>query len=152
MLTYTQALISEVQDQIEPLARKHLEQTDKRLPDYAEAQVNFDLYKTMEEQGLCALFVAYNDIKVVGYLVVYVVETPHIKGYLQALSDALYVDNEARKHGAANKLIKMAEQYATDMGCSFMTLCFKAANPHTKFCHSIGYQEDDIMYSKSLDV
>ncbi|MCW8887467.1 MAG: GNAT family N-acetyltransferase [Gammaproteobacteria bacterium] len=152
MLTYRQALISEVQEQIEPLAKKHLEETDNRLPDFAEVSVNFDLYKAMEVDGICALFVAEDGEKVVGYLCVYVVETPHIQGYLQAVADALYVDNTARKGRAATELIKMAEQYARDMSCSYMTLCFKANNPHKLFCNSIGYKEDDIMYSKSLDV
>lgn len=151
MLTYRQALISEVQDQIEPLAKKHLEETDRRLPDFAEVAVNFDIYKQMEANGNCALFVAEEEGAVKGYLCVYIIETPHITGYLQAMADALYVDNTARKARAATKLIDMAEQYAKDMSCSYMTLCFKANNPHKLFCNSIGYKEDDILYSKSLE-
>lgn len=152
MLTYRRALIQEVQNQIEPLAKKHLVETDKRLPDFADVKVNFDTYKEMEAVGVFSLFVAEKEEEVVGYLAVYVADTPHITGYRQAMADALYVDKAVRKYGAAQKLIQMAENYAKDMYCSYMTLCFKADNPHTKFCNSIGYQEDDIMYSKSLEI
>lgn len=98
-----------------------------------------------------ALFVA-EDSEIRGYLAMYIIETPHIVGYRQALADALFVDQKARKEGVAQKLIKLAERHAKDMACDYITLCFKADNPHKKFCNSIGYQEDDIMYSKSLEV
>lgn len=99
-----------------------------------------------------ALFVAEEEGQIRGYLSLYIVETPHIVGYRQAVADALFVDEKARKGSVAQRLIKRAEQYAKDVACDCMTLCFKADNPHKKFCNSIGYQEDDIMYSKSLDV
>lgn len=148
----SQVLVSQVKDQLEPLAKKHLKETDNRLKNFSQVQINFDSYEVAEAQGMYALFIAEDEEVVRGYLSLYIIETPHIVGYRQAVADALFVDEEARKGSIAQRLIKCAENYAKDVACDYMTLCFKADNPHKRFCNSIGYQEDDIMYSKSLEV
>lgn len=145
-----QVLISDVQERILPLIREHLKETDKRLPNFDEAEVNLDLYTAMEAQGAFTIFAALDGDNLAGYLALFIHETPHIRGYLQGMADGLFVDKAYRKGSVAVRLIKAAEQYAKDVGCSSLTLCFKADNAHEEFCKSSGFAPDDILYSKRI--
>ena len=106
----------------------------------------------MEAGGNHGLFIAEDEQGIVhGYLSMTMSESPHIIGYWQAVLDSIYVDTEGRKAKVAINLIKQAEKYAVEMGCASMTIGFKTKNPHTKFAESIGYEPDDIMYTKLLE-
>lgn len=105
----------------------------------------------MEAGGNYAIFTAEQDGEVVGYLSMTMADSPHIKGYWQAVIDSMYVDTVQRKHKVCVNLIQEAEKYAEEMGCASMTIGFKAKHPHTKFAQSIGFEPDDIMYTKLLE-
>lgn len=134
------------------LARKSFQEVDPRIKNAFDINVNLELYKAMEAGGNHGLFVAEDDQGIVhGYLSMTMSESPHIIGYWQAVLDSIYVDTEGRKARVAINLIRQAEKYAVEMGCASMTIGFKTKNPHTKFAESIGYEPDDIMYTKLLE-
>ena len=134
------------------LARKSFQEVDPRIKNAFDINVNLELYKAMEAGGNHGLFIAEDEQGIVhGYLSMTMSESPHIIGYWQAVLDSIYVDTEGRKAKVAINLIKQAEKYAVEMGCASMTIGFKTKNPHTKFAESIGYEPDDIMYTKLLE-
>lgn len=146
------ALFKDVKQQVIPLARKSFQEVDPRVKNAFDIDVNEELYEAMEEGGNYAIFVAEDDTGVIhGYLSLVVNESPHIKGYLQAMLDSIYVDSGFRKPAIVKGLIHEAEKYATEMRCSCMVIGFKAKSPHAKFAKSIGYEPDDVMYTKLLE-
>ncbi|MCA1807575.1 MAG: GNAT family N-acetyltransferase [Actinobacteria bacterium] len=151
MIQYRRALASEVQHEVVRLARKSFQEVDPRIKNAFDIEVNIDLYKAMESGGNHAVFVAEEGDQVLGYLSMTMNESPHIIGYWQAIVDSVYVDTEHRKAKIAINLIRQAEQYAKELGCSSMTIGFKAKNPHERFAKSIGFEPDDVMYTKLLE-
>lgn len=139
-------------EQVVQLARKSFQEVDPRIKNAFDIDVNLALYEAMEAGGNYGLFVAEEeDGTILGYLSMTMNESPHIIGYWQAVLDSIYVDETGRKFRIATNLIKEAEKYAVEMGCASMTIGFKTKNPHTRFAQSIGYEPDDIMYTKLLE-
>lgn len=139
-------------EQVVHLARKSFQEVDPRIKNAFDIDVNLALYEAMEAGGNHGLFVAEEeDGTILGYLSMTMSESPHIIGYWQAVLDSIYVDETGRKFRIATNLIKEAEKYAREMGCASMTIGFKTKNPHTRFAQSIGYEPDDIMYTKLLE-
>lgn len=134
------------------LGRKSFQEVDPRIKNAFDIDVNVDLYAAMEAGGNYALFVAEDDQgTVIGYLSMTMSDSPHIKGYWQAVVDSMFIEEQSRKTRTAINLIKEAEKYAEEMGCASMTIGFKAKNPHERFAASIGYEADDVMYTKLLE-
>lgn len=151
MVTCRRALVQEVQKEVVQLARKSFKEVDPRIKNAFDIDVNLDLYKAMEGGGNYALFVAEDNGEVIGYLSMTFSESPHIIGYWQAILDSVYVQDESRKTHTVIKLIKEAETYAKEVGCAAMTIGFKASNPHERFAKSLGFDPDDVMYTKLLE-
>lgn len=145
-------MASVVGAEVVQLARKSFQEVDPRIKNAFDIDVNVELYEAMEAGGNYALFVAEDDQgTVVGYLSMTMSDSPHIKGYWMAVVDSMFVQEESRNTRASILLIKEAEKYAEEMGCASMTIGFKAKNPHTKFASRMGFEPDDVMYTKLLE-
>lgn len=146
------AVFNQVSEQVAELARKSFKEVDPRSGNASDLDINVDLYNAMEAGGNYAIFVAEDDQgTVVGYLSLTMSESPHILGYWQAVQDSMYVQEDQRNTRAVIRLIKEAEKYADEMGCASMTIGFKAKNPHDRFASSMGFEPDDVMYTKLLE-
>ena len=67
--------------------------------------VNWELYRHMEDNNGLVTVVARNDREVVGYSIFIVVNRPHAKGAIVVENDALYLKKECRGFGG-KRLIK----------------------------------------------
>ena len=80
-----------------------------------ETNRDYEQYERFEQAGFSRMFAAYNDEKLVGFLVLLVSPNPHY-GCKIGTIESIFVGAEYRKSGAGLKLLKAAEDTAKGMG------------------------------------
>ena len=80
-----------------------------------ETNRDYEQYERFEQAGFSRMFAAYNDEKLIGFLVLLVSPNPHY-GCKIGTIESIFVGAEYRKSGAGLKLLKAAEDTAKGMG------------------------------------
>jgi L-amino acid N-acyltransferase YncA len=149
-ITYSIEKYLDVKEEIEPLVMAHHLEEDPRRASVT-IDVNWDMYAELEDAGSFILATARDGDKLVGYLSFVLSETPHIRGYIQAVSDAFFIDKEYRGKAIASDLVKQLEESLKAVGVSWITLVFPEGEKSDTFMERLGYSPTDTMYGKSLE-
>ena len=72
--------------------------------------VDFDLYRKVEEVGRLRIFTAREEGRMVGYLICILMHSQQRKSLRMAHEEAFYVDPDFRRNGTATKLMEFAEE------------------------------------------
>jgi len=148
-ITYQVEKYADVKEELEPLAIAHHLEEDPRK-ETTSIDIDWEMYSALEDTGSFILVTARDGETLVGYLSFIISETPHIKGYLQAVSDALFIDKAFRGKEVASNLIKLVEEVLSGVGVDWMVLVFPSNERSEVLMNRLGYNKTDVMYGKSL--
>ena len=145
---------------IEPLESAYLEATDLVRKHWQEVAPYRDLcvlnpdlptYRAMVSK-LCVITARVSGV-LVGYIMFVVAPHLHYRDVLMATDDLHFLDPAYRKTGIGLRMFVFAEQVMRDRGVQIMTLRTKA-DPrlnHGAIFEHLGYDKQDIVYTKRLD-
>lgn len=139
---------SRVWHEIMPLLQEHW----KEIAHYPDIPLEPDyaVYKNMEDLDCIRLYCARIDGKLVGYSVFFLRYNPHYKSSLQASQDIIYVD-PAYRGGVGRHLIKECDERLKKEGVQVVYQHVKAKHNFGSMLERMGYELQDLIYSKRLD-
>lgn len=144
----------EIIPDIDPVYRKHYEETEKvYLPD-SEYNPRFESYEALEKNGTFVLFTVRKYSTVVGYLQYHVYRDMHAQNALTAREDAFFLLPEYRGSGIAPKLLQYAEHFLQKLGCAYTGMTDKSpvgGAPIGGFLEKQGYGLVAHYYVKELE-
>lgn len=138
----------DVWDEIMPLLKAHWHEIAhyKDIP----LEPDYSVYKELEDKGALRLYVARLDGRIIGYSAYFLRYHPHYKSSLQAVQDIIYVD-PAHRGGVGRRLIKHCDECLRSEGVQVVYQHMKAANSFGKLLERMGYELQELTYSKRLD-
>jgi len=148
-MKYQQEFLDQVENDILVLIDLHykeiaLNQSKVKLnPDW-------DVYRSLEEQGKLKIFTARDEETLVGYFVVVVGVNMHYKDHTFACNDIIFMHKDYRKGFAGIKLIKFAKKCLTEDGVSVLTINTKVHQPFDKLLERLGFNLIERVYSSYL--
>jgi len=148
-MKYQQEFLDQVENDILVLIDLHykeiaLNQSKVKLnPDW-------DVYRSLEEQGKLKIFTARDGETLVGYFVVVVGVNMHYKDHTFACNDIIFMHKDYRKGFAGIKLIKFAKKCLTEDGVSVLTINTKVHQPFDKVLERLGFNLIERVYSSYL--
>lgn len=141
--------LKDIFNEMLPLFEKHWEE----IAHFKDIKLEIDKesYFKMEEIGLLRIFTAREeDNSLAGYAVFIIKHNLHYKSSLQALQDVLYIDKEKRGFGA--KFILWCDKQLKQEGVQVVYHHIKAAHNWGKMIERLGYQLQDLIYCRRLDL
>ena len=143
-----QELASEVWDEIMPLLKNHWQE----IAHYKDIPLDpdYSVYKQMEDMGALRVYTVRKEGKLIGYSAFFIRQHPHYKSSKQAVQDIIYVD-PAHRGGVGRRLIKECDELLKAEGVQVVYQHVKAAHNFGPLLERMGYQMQDIIYSKRLD-
>lgn len=108
-------------------------------------------YEALEDSGKLLTLAAFDgDGKLVGYSASFIGFNLHYSDLLYAHNDVMYVAPEHRKSGLGGALIARTEHEVRERGARFMLWHAKPSTPLSDLMPRLGYDVQDIIYSKEL--
>ncbi len=147
MVKYQQEFLSQVEDEVAPLATLEWEESGHPTQDL---HINWDEYFRLEEQGHLKFFTARKDGLLIGYFVVLVIAPLTAKFDLIGYYDAVYVHKDYRKSTVGKRLFKFVEACMKEDGVYRLVASSSKKNPIGNFLNRMGYSEMETKYEKVL--
>ena len=115
--------------------------------------VDWDLYRRMEQEGSLFILTVRDDGRLVGYVAHVVACLPHYRQTLVAKDDAHYLRPEYRKGGVGAKMILKTEQALAALGVKRILYHTKLRSDidRTRFFERLGYEPIERIVSKVLE-
>ena len=112
--------------------------------------IDWELYTKLEDAGSMVLITARDEELLAGYLILTLASHPHIKDFIQASSDAIFVDKEYRGEGVGKELLTTAEEALKEVGVGWISLFFRDSKSSEGLMRSLNYKQTDVVFGKSL--
>ena len=112
---------------------------------------DYNRYKQLEQSGSMRTLVAYENDKIVGYSVNFVMPHIHYSELVTCFNDIVFVTKDRRSSILGLKLIKETEKAAAKWGAGMMLWHVKENSSISKILPRKGYSVQDIIYSKVLE-
>lgn len=132
---------------IESLMYEHFNEVSKSK---LTLNVNWELYKTLQEKSILIALGAFEDDLLVGYAALVVTEPPHYMGHKIAVSDTIFVHKNFRKSTHGLKLISIAEKLAKERGALEVHWYSKPDSNLDKLFEKKKYTCRDVVRQRSL--
>ena len=149
-ITFQQERIADVYTEAADLLIRHWHE----VAFYKDIRINPDMgsYLAAEAKGLVSLTTVRADKQLIGYILYLIAPNSHYK-VLQATDDLHFLRSDYRKSGIALKMFRFAEAEMKKRG---VVLLFGRTKADPKLNHGaifehLGYDKQDIIYSKRLD-
>lgn len=149
-ITYQVEKYADAKEEMIPLTECNYEEDDARR-EVEALNIDWELYDTLEDQGSVILITSRDAGKLVGYLSLYLTEQPHIKDFVQAASDAVYVALDYRGSGVGCGMLKAAEAALRAAGVGWLSVSFRTEELARNLMSTLGYKQTDVVYGKSLE-
>lgn len=137
-------------DEAMPLIQKHWHE----VAFYEDIPLNPDwnVYSAAASAGQVVVFTARkNQVELVGYALYFVKPGPHYLGSIQAAQDVIYLDPAVRGL-TGTAFIQYIDAALAEDGVQVVFQHAKVAHPALgRVLERIGYQKQDIIYSRRLD-
>lgn len=134
-----------------PLLTRHWREIAK-FQDIA-LDVDVTTYRHADTAGRLRVYTARVDENLVGYAVFAVGFNPHYRASLQAVQDVIYIDQSYRRGAIGLDLLRFAERELAAEGVQVVRHHVKRAHPKLgRILEHMGYEVEDVLYSKRLDV
>ena len=140
---------SEIWDEILPMLHAHYEEVGH----YKDIPLDPDksVYLAMEEAGAIKVYTVREEGKLIGYAAYFIRKHPHHKDSLQASQDIIYVDPKHRG-GVGKRLIKECDERLRELGVQVVYSHLKAKHNFGPMLERMGYELQDLIYSRRLDL
>lgn len=141
----------QIQNEIEGVAAYHWRDLalDKLL---FKRDLDHEAYRTLETLGRLHVVVARDGMKLVGYVVCFVM--PHHLHYMSsgsvALADMYYLMRDYRKGGLGVRMFREMERGLKQRGVIRAHMSCKVHEDHTKLFEGMGWTLTDLTFSKLL--
>lgn len=149
MLTYQQEFLYTVQEDCKELLDLHWSEIALNQ-DKIKLNPDWDMYKTLEEEGKLKIFTARDQGTLVGYFVAVVCTNMHYKDHLFASNDILFLRKEYRKGFYGIRLIKFTKACLKDDGVSVLMINTKMHQPFGRLLKWLGFKHIEQVYSVYL--
>lgn len=123
---------------------------ESRNKDLPKHNPNWDLYHHMENSGMMRVFGAYADHSLVGFIVILLAPMPHYSHQI-ATVESFYVDPEYRSYGAGKRILKVAEDYAREMGSPVLYVTAPTGGRLDLAMPTLGYRPTNTIYCRKLN-
>ncbi len=107
-------------------------------------------YRAMEAQGALLILAAFDDGRLVGYSVNFVIHHLHYADLRVCSNDLLYIEPASRQGGVGIRLMRCTEAEARERGARLMLWHAKPDTPLADILPRMGYGVQDIIYSTEL--
>ena len=148
-ITYQQEFLATVKDEVWPLLQQDWQEIEHNK-DMLPLDPNWELYETLEEQGLLYIFTARKDGQVIGYFTVIVFPSMHSRTAMLAASDVIYLSQEYRKGMVGVRLFKFAEDCLRQDGHKTLYITTTERHPIDPLLARLGYHKIETRFEKVL--
>ncbi len=107
-------------------------------------------FKALQRAGALFNTIAYEDGKMVGYVILFITPHIHYKEDLFAYVDVIFLAPEYRKSKVGLALIHKAEELAKENGASIISHHCKPNTPLEKIMGRLGYKVHETIFTKLL--
>lgn len=136
-----------------PEAHELLKQHWQEIAPYQDLFVlnpNTHFYLDTEKRGALFIVTARLNAKLIGYVVMIVAPHAHYKDVLMATDDIHFLHKDYRKSRIGLGMFRAAEGFMKDRGVKVMMLRTKAKHDHGAIFERMGYDLQDLVYTKRL--
>jgi hypothetical protein len=139
--------LKDIYEEMYPILMKHWEE----ISHYLDIPLEPDKlrYLKQEEDGICHVWTARDESKLIGYAVFMIGQNPHYKSSKQAYQDILYISKENR--GFGKSFISWCDDRLREMGVQVVRHHIKFSHDWSPVLERMGYTKEDIILSKRLD-
>ena len=141
-------LATDYLDQMWPLLAAHREELTV-YPEIMQLDPDVETYIKLEDAGRLMSLGVFDHDELIGYSVNIVARNLHY-GVLVCQNDVLYLTPEHRRGPLGLRLIRDTERHASGMGARVMIWHAKHGTALDGLLPRIGYQVQEIMYSRAL--
>lgn len=147
-LTFQREKLSEAWDELLPLLQEHW----KEIAHYQDIPLDIDraTYERLESSDAIRLFTLREGEELVGYACFFLVHHPHYRSSKQAQQDVIYIAPKARG-GSGYRFIKDCDEELRKEGVQVVSHHVKAAHNFGPMLERIGYDLQDLIYTRRLD-
>jgi hypothetical protein len=141
--------LADVLDEIAPLIVAHW----REVHPYRDLKVDpdLDLYLTAEARGMLRVFIARICGVLVGYSIFFVLESPQVRGLIQAKHEVLYLDPDYRRGLTGLRLIAECDRELKAEGVAVVHHSVRPRNDFSPILERLGYEKTEAIYSRRLD-
>lgn len=143
---YSDALMEEMR----PLWEVHHAETQSK--NYGPLNPNLEMYRECADKGLMRFYVVRHRGELCGYQVFVISEHLHSKDWIQAAQDVLYLKPEHRQGLIGYRFIKWCIDQLRNEDIDIVHQTLSARNDFGKLFERLGFEREDITYSKRLEV
>lgn len=112
--------------------------------------VQIDMYRMLEQQGVIQLIGAFDDTKLIGFVAVLANVLPHY-GVVMAITESFFVSKAYRKTGAGLKLLRAAEGHARSIMAPGLLVSAPFGGRLAEVLPHVGYDETNRVFFKKFD-
>ncbi len=135
-------------EEAKPLLYKHWDE----IAHYKDIALDpdYEVYQKLEKNGMLQIFTARDaEGKIEGYAVFVLMYNPHYKKSLIAKQDIIYIDKQRR--GIGMFFIRWCDDKLKEMGVQVVCHHVKEKHNFGPALERIGYELQDLLYTKRLD-
>lgn len=147
-ISFKRDSLRECWDELLPLFKLHYEE----IAHYKDIPLDPDseMYFKLEDMGMFKTFtVRDQNMKIIGYAGYFIKHNIHYKTSLQATQDVLFIDPKNR--GKGFKFISWCDEQLRNDGVQVVSHHVKAAHNFGKLLERIGYELQDLIFTRRLD-
>lgn len=148
-ITYQQEFLCSVKDEVWPLLEQDWQEIEHNK-DLLPLDPDWDLYESLESQGLLQVFTARNNGKLIGYFTVVIFPSMHSRGQMLVANDVIYLAKEYRKGFVGLKLFKFVEKCLKEDGHKLLYITTTEQNPIDNMLERMGYKKIETKFEKVL--
>lgn len=132
-----------------PLWKAHHAETADKF--YGPLNPDLFVYEQAAEAGMMRIFTVRDEVgSLHGYQVLFVSHHPHSRDSLQAVQDVLYLCQDARKGLVGYRFIKWCGEQLRAEGIDIVHQHISAKHDFGAILTRMGYELEDLVYSKRL--
>ena len=147
-MKFQQETLASSLEESKPLLQKHWDE----IAHYKDIPLNpdYELYFKLEAAGVLKCYsVRDGNARMIGYAVYLIQHNPHYKQSLVAKQDIVFIDPACRGQGML--FIQWCDQQLKELGVQIVTHHVKAAHNFGRGLERMGYELQDLIYTKRLD-
>jgi len=135
-------------EELQPLAEAHWNEIVHEAGH--QARLDRDAFQAAESAGRLLFLTARDAGRLVGYVVILLVQHPHATGLRVADVNGLYLIPDYRRAWNAQELVGFAHATLRDAGVDVVYQSSKISHDISALFLSLGYQASDILWCKHL--